>query len=105
MSLWKPTLGLAALFEAVTVFLRFGLGLEATRDTASTVGRLTFGVRIHHGMIGLAILLLSLYINDISWKRRAAIFGGALTVSDLVHHFVILWAATGSPQFDLLYPR
>ena len=105
MSLWKPTLAIAALLEAATAFLRFGLGLQATRDTASTVGRLTFGIRIHHGMVGLALLLVSPIITDEVWKRRMIVLGGALAISDLVHHFVILWAATGSPQFDLLYPR
>lgn len=105
MSLWKPTLAIAALLEAATAFLRFGLGLQATRDTASTVGRLTFGIRIHHGMVGLALLLVSPIITDEAWKRRMIVLGGALAISDLVHHFVILWAATGSPQFDLLYPR
>jgi len=105
LSLWKPTLALAALLEAATAFLRFGLGLEATRDTASTVGRLTFGIRIHHGMIGLTLLLVAAAVNDETWKPRLIVLGGALAISDLVHHFVILWVATGSPQFDLLYPR
>ena len=27
-----------------------------------------------------------------------------LVVSDLVHHFLVLWPLTGSPQFDLFYP-
>ncbi len=105
MSLWKPTLALAALFEAVTAFLRFGLGLEATRDTAATIGRLTLGIRVHHGMVGLALLLVSATVKDETWKNRLIVLGGALAISDLVHHFVVLWAATGSPQFDLLYPR
>ncbi|HOT26921.1 MAG TPA: hypothetical protein PLU72_01955 [Candidatus Ozemobacteraceae bacterium] len=105
MNLWKPTLALATLFEAVTVFLRFGLGLEATRDTAATVGRLTFGVRIHHGMVGLALLLVSAAVKGETWKNRLIVLGGALAISDLVHHFAVLWAATGSPQFDLWYPR
>lgn len=105
MNIWKPILALAALAEALTAFLRFGLGLQATRDTASSIGRLTFGVRIHHGMIGLVLLLAAYYINNDTWKRRLAVVGGALAVSDLLHHFVILWAVTGSPQFDLFYPR
>lgn len=105
MSLWKPTLALATLIEAVTAFLRFGIGLQATRDTAATVGRLTFGIRIHHGMVGVAILLVSAVVTDETWKSRLIVLGGALAISDLAHHFVVLWAATGSPQFDLLYPR
>jgi len=102
---WKSTLLLAAVIEAVTVALRFGFGLEATRDTAASVGRLTFGYRIHHGLVGLLILLASAFVSDAVWKRRLAILGGALALSDAIHHFVILWAVTGSPQFDLVYPR
>lgn len=103
--LWKPTLGLAALIEAATAFLRFGLGMQATRDTASSIGRLTFGMRIHHGMAGLVLILFAVYIKDNRWKRILTVVGGALSISDALHHFVILWAVTGSPEFDLFYPR
>ena len=30
--------------------------------------------------------------------------GAALILSDLVHHYAILWPIVGSPQFDLTYP-
>ncbi len=39
--LWVAVL--TVLFEGITVFNRFGLGPEAARETASTVGRLTGG--------------------------------------------------------------
>jgi hypothetical protein len=105
LSSWKPIFLLAAAIEAVTAALRFGFGLEAARDTAASVGRLTFGYRIHHGLIGLLILLVSAFVRDPVWKRHLAVLGGALALSDVIHHFVILWAVTGSPQFDLVYPR
>lgn len=102
---FRSFFALAALIETVTAFFRFGLGIQATRDTASGIGRFTFGVRIHHGMIGLVLLLCTAFPVDTVWKRRLAVIGGALAVSDAVHHFVVLWAVTGSPELDLFYPR
>jgi len=83
---------------------RFGLGLESTRDTAA-LAAWTFGIRIHHGYIGLLVFALS-YLGRLppryqSWAR---IVGVALVVSDLVHHFVVLWPITGDHQFHLRYP-
>lgn len=94
------------LFEVITCVMRFGLRLESTRDTASTIGRLTGGLRIHHSYPGLVMILIASWV----WERcpRAAFWlltlGGGLLFSDLVHHFLVLWPVTGSPQFDLVYP-
>ena len=41
--------------EALTVGSRFGLGLEATRDTG-LLSYLTYGIRIHHGYVGLLLI-------------------------------------------------
>ena len=105
------TLGQAALagsilaipIEAVTAGFRFGAGLQSTRDTA-WIARFTFGLRIHHGYVGLLLLLLA-SIGTASRLRRNAllIVGIALLFSDLFHHFLVLWPITGSPQFDLFY--
>ena len=97
---------LAAIFEGVTVFFRFGLQMEARKATASTVGRLTGGIRIHHGYLGVAAILAAAAM----WRRRPAVahwllvVGAALALSDAVHHFLVLWPIVGSPQFDLVYP-
>ena len=101
---------LAALIEGITCLLRFGLGLESTRDTASTVGRLTFGIRIHHGYVGLLIVVAAVIVMRrrpgwSAWARLAIAVGIALVASDLIHHFLVLWPVTGSPQFHLVYPR
>jgi hypothetical protein len=93
---------LAAAIEVVTCLLRFGLHLEAARDT-SALGGLTFGLRIHHGYVGLALMILGLVLARGILLRWILIAGGALVVSDLVHHFLVLWPVTGSPQFDLFY--
>lgn len=94
------------LFELLTVVLRFGYSLESTRDTASTVGVLTMGLRVHHGYIGAAMIIMGLLLKT---NRLIAnwilITGIALFASDMIHHFLVLWPATGSPQFHLIYPR
>ena len=95
----------AAIFELITILFRFGLGIQSTRDTAF-IGGLTFGIRIHHGYIGLLLMLIAAGVlrKDAGPRHFLMIVGIALLVSDLVHHFVVLWPATGSPQFDLVYP-
>lgn len=109
---WRPSRldliwGLAAglLIEALTCALRFGLRVQSTRDTGF-LGQFTFGYRVHHGYVGLIFVIAALGPSLSRRVRRWAFRAGlALLLSDLLHHFVVLWIATGSPQFDLRYPR
>lgn len=93
------------VFELITCVMRFGLQLESTRDTASTVGRLTCGIRIHHSYIGAMAILISCWLwrkmPDASWWLL--VIGLGLFFSDLIHHFLVLWPITGSPEFDFVY--
>jgi hypothetical protein len=101
----KATLVLTLIIEAITLFFRFGLGLESTRDTASTVGRLTFGIRIHHGYIGLALLIATFFFSRLKKHRYVSciqVAGASLLLSDIIHH-IILFLVTGSSDFDLVY--
>jgi hypothetical protein len=100
---WLYGLVLAAIFEAITAALRFGVDLQIRQDTAF-MAPLTFGWRIHHGYTGTAILLAALAIPAGPWRRWTVVLGLALLGSDLAHHFLILWPLTGSPEFDLRYP-
>lgn len=96
---------LTVLIELLCIVLRFGFGLASTTATASTIGVLTFGLRIHHGYVGAIMIVLTWLLRLPSeWLRWFQIVGLALLVSDLVHHFLVLWPLTGSPQFDLVYP-
>jgi hypothetical protein len=94
---------LAVLIELLTMALRFGLHLESTRDTAGTIGTLTFGLRIHHGYIGLFLIPLA-WCFPLGLRHLLWIVAIGLIMSDLMHHFLVLWPITGSPQFDLVYP-
>lgn len=105
LSIVWQTVILTIAIEAVTCLLRFGFSLESTRDTANTVGRLTFGLRIHHGYIGVLLLPIAFAIER-RWPRLSKltlVLSLALIASDLIHHFIVLWPVTGSPQFDLFY--
>jgi hypothetical protein len=94
---------LAVLIEAITIGFRFGLHLQSTRDTTA-IGAYTFGLRVHHGYIGVFLLLLG-WCAPRGLRHALWIVGMGLLLSDLMHHFLVLWPITGSPQFDLFYPK
>jgi hypothetical protein len=83
---------LTVILEVLTCISRFGLGLQSTRDTASTIGVLTCGIRIHHGYIGVVMLMFA-----VRWWHRSPVraryvllIAIALIASDLIHHFLVL---------------
>ena len=95
------------VLEVLTCVSRFGLGLQSTRDTASTIGVLTFGIRIHHGYVGLVMVVIAvrLWHRSPSRARYILLIAIALIASDLIHHFLVLWPITGSPHFHFVYPN
>lgn len=95
-------LAFALLFEVFTCISRFGLGLESTNDT-QFLAPYTLGYRIHHGYIGGLMLLAALGIPG-AWRNLLIVVGTGLVVSDLVHHFLVLWPVVGSPEFHIRYP-
>jgi hypothetical protein len=94
---------LAAAIEVFTCFLRFGLHLEAGRDTGFLCA-VTCGLRIHHAYVGLAVIVLALLTARGPLLPWCVIVGAALVISDLVHHFLVLWPLTGRPEFEFFYP-
>ncbi len=99
------SIALTLLIETVCIILRYGFGLESATHTASTIGVITFGVRIHHGYIGVICLAIAFFYR----KKKHIIIdllmlsGAGLLFSDLIHHFLVLWLIEGNPQFYLLY--
>ncbi len=94
---------LTAAIELVTVILRFGLGLEAQVDTA-WMARFTFGYRDHHGYWGVLLLIVAAFVRKRPALRNAfLVIGASLFLSDMIHHFLVLWPVTGSPEFHLRY--
>lgn len=94
---------LAVAFELVTCWGRFGLKLQSTRDTAF-LSRFTWGWRIHHGYLGVGMLAAMPLVGSAAVDALLLAVGLGLVLSDLVHHFAVLWPITGRAEFDLRYP-
>ena len=93
---------LAVAIEALTIGLRYGLKKESTKDTA-VIGTITFGLRVHHGYIGLLLVPLG-WCFPLGIRHALWVTAIGLIVSDFVHHFFVLWPIEGWPQFDFVYP-
>ncbi len=82
-------------------------------ELAAIVGRITFGSvkgwytnvikltslnipRIHHGYIGIALLLIAYFFHP---SKTLTMIGAALLLSDLLHHFVVLPLWIGRTEF------
>jgi len=100
---WIALAALTAIFEALAILFRFGFGMESTHET-SALAAFTFGLRIHHGYLGVPMIIIGVVLSSRSFARWLKILGGALVLSDLIHHFLVLWPITGSPHFDVWYP-
>jgi hypothetical protein len=98
---------ITVLIEGVTILFRFGFNLQSTRDTASTIGLLTGGIRIHHGYIGILMVIISIVFLKklILFYDWFLIIGISLICSDIIHHFIVLWIITGNHEFHLFYPN
>lgn len=91
-------LGATLAFEFLTCVGRFGLGFRS-REIAPRYKKFTFGIRIHHGYVGAAVLPPGLLAEGSPLVQLALLgLAGGLILSDLLHHFVVLPLLTG--QFD-----
>ncbi|MFH0951969.1 MAG: hypothetical protein V1838_02135 [Patescibacteria group bacterium] len=93
---------LAVFFEMVTSLFRFAFYHLVIRFHR-TVAILTGGYHVHHAFIGIIFLIIGLIIADPGVKNIAIFIGVGLLVSDLLHHFVVLWIVTGQHEFQLRY--
>lgn len=97
---------LALLIECLTAMGRFCYGIRTLHHTPERVRRLTGGLRLHHGYLGIGGMAAALLPGAPSQVAACLAIGGiGLLLSDLSHHFVVLWAVTGRPQFHFFYPR
>ena len=89
------TLAATALFEVLTCVGRFGLKLRS-REIAPRYKKYTFGVRIHHGYVGvMGVPPAFLPGVDPAAQTLLIAVAAGLILSDLLHHFVVLPLLTG----------
>ncbi len=83
------------LLEVITCTARFGFRLRS-RAWVRTYSKYTFGIRVHHGYFGVALLPALLFFPiDSKEGVGIAAFAGGLILSDLIHHLVVLPLLTG----------
>ena len=78
---------LTSAIEIITCIGRFWLKQRARNWN--------WPVRIHHGYVGIALLLLWFALP----KDMLLVGGASLVLSDAIHHFVVLPLAVGSTEF------
>lgn len=76
-------------------------------ESVTILGRLLFGsiknyykkyrlkIRIHHGYIGILLILMNLYFKN----DYLLISGASLFFSDAIHHFIVLPILAGRTEF------
>lgn len=93
------------VIEAITILFRFGFNMRANSDLAF-LSYWTGGLRIHHLKLGLLLCMVAFATGTAPyWHNTMIIVGSALVVSDVTHHFLVLWPLTGSHEFNLTYPE
>jgi len=98
----------ALAIEGITAMLRFRIGLRADAVTPRTLKRLTFGLHVHHSYTGVAGLGTGLALSGLHlgwWTGWVAAAGLAMLLSDLLHHFAVLWPITGDHEFRARWPE
>ncbi len=81
-----------AIFEILAIAGRLTFG--SMRSRKKQLKRI-FPIRIHHGYIGVLLLIMTMVIpHDVLY-----ITGASLIISDLTHHFIILPLWVGRAEF------
>lgn len=99
------TMVLTLAIEAITLAGRCLLGIKVFRSTPDPMRRLTLGVRIHHGYLGLGGVLLGNLLGGVFPQLAlwCVVVGAAMLASDLIHHFCVLLPLTGDHEFFLTH--
>ena len=95
----KIILAVAVIIEIITITARFVLNLRAKKFYEPFMKRFNLKkmYHIHHLFVGLLIGLV--------FYEYPTLFnlGLGVALSDIAHHFIVLWALVGNPEFKLVY--
>lgn len=98
---WSLVIISTIIIEIITLFGRFVFKKSSKENYFKILKKLNarYFIHFHHGFFGVIILLVSYFYGFVFLFN----LGIGFILSDLVHHFVILWSITGSPEFHLIY--
>lgn len=100
---WEIILWTTFILEFITILGRFVLKLKSRDFFEGYMNKKSLKKipHFHHLFIGLIILLIALILDNSLYIN----LGAGVILSDLVHHFVILWFFIGNPEFHLVYKK
>jgi hypothetical protein len=89
--------------ELSTCVGRFGFKISL-KEKEQVIKKLTLGIRIHHGYVGIGMILAAVvanaYVSSHSpWPSLLGVVGWGLLLSDTIHHFLVLYFMTGKTEF------
>lgn len=91
----------ALLIEVITLFGRFIIKISSKEVLIKIMKFLNIKIVInpHHGIIGLLIAIVSFFYDcPVLFNLGLGLF-----ISDIFHHFIVLWAIVGNPEFHVVY--
>jgi hypothetical protein len=89
----------ALAIELLTIVVRFGFKISSKEVYIKIMKKFKFKkfYHIHHLIWGI-LLAVIFYSNPLLLN-----IGIGVILSDLIHHFVVLWTVVGSPEFHIVY--
>ncbi len=89
----------ALAIELVTIIVRFVFKISSKEIYIKIMKRFKLKKFYHfHHLIWGVIIALIFYPNEFLFSLGIGIF-----LSDIVHHFIVLWIIVGNPEFHLVY--
>jgi hypothetical protein len=92
---------IALLVELITVIGRFGLHISMKDIWTGAMKKrgAKHWVHFHHAFFGIIVAIVALLIDT----PLGVSLGLGIALSDIIHHALVLWPLTGSPEFHILY--
>ena len=92
---------IAFCLEVLTLFGRFFLKFSSKVFYIKLVKKLGFRyfIHFHHMFFGMLISSASFFFELHFFFN----FGLGMILSDMIHHFIVLWLIVGDPEFHIIY--
>ena len=99
--IWQIILITALVIEAVTIFGRFFFKISSKDILMRIMHHYKWKrvIHVHHLFFGLVVIGLAIYQGSLVGID----LGIGIVLSDLIHHFIVLWVIIGDPEFRLVY--
>ena len=92
---------IALMFEIITITFRFGLKISSKKIYVKLMNKYHIKKFIHIHHLFLGILIMSIFI--IYPNNHLMNLGIGIALSDVIHHFLVLFIILRNPEFHIIY--